>query len=165
MTSARAVVITASTRAAAGEYEDRSGPILVAGLRDLGFDVAPPIVVPDGSPVADALQAAIATEAAVVVTSGGTGLTPSDRTPEVTEPLLDRRLPGIAEALRADALARGVPMGMISRGVAGLAGATIVVNVAGSAAAARDAIAVLGPVLQHAVEQVRGDGSHPTPGG
>ena len=160
MSADRAVVIVASTRAAAGVYEDRSGPILVDGLRALGFSVDQPIVVPDGPEVAQALRAAIEAGVAVVLTSGGTGIAPGDRTPEMTEPLLDRQLPGIAEALRADAIAKGVPMGMISRGVAGIAHNTIVVNIAGSPGAARDALMVLGPVLQHAVAQLRG-ADHP----
>lgn len=155
----RAVVITASTRAAAGVYPDESGAILVAGLRGLGFAVDDAIVVADGQPVADALDAAIRDDVAIVLTTGGTGLTPADQTPELTAQRIDRPLPGIAEALRADARDKGIAMGMLSRGVAGVAKNTIIVNVAGSTGAARDAIAVLAPVLQHAVDQIR-DGEH-----
>ncbi|QGQ20992.1 MogA/MoaB family molybdenum cofactor biosynthesis protein [Cellulomonas sp. JZ18] len=152
----RAVVVTASDRAAAGTYEDRSGPVLVAALRGLGFDVDDAVVVPDGDPVEAALRAAVGEGAALVVTSGGTGLGPRDRTPEATRRVLEREVPGIAEALRADGAARGVAAAMLSRGLAGVAGRTLVVNVAGSTGAARDAAALLGPVLVHAVRQLRG---------
>lgn len=151
-----AVVVTASDRAAAGSYADRSGPVLVDALRGFGFTVGDAVVVPDGQPVEEALRAAVAAGAALVVTSGGTGLSARDRTPEVTRRVLDREVPGIAEALRADGAARGVPAAMLSRGVAGVAGRTLVVNVAGSTGAARDAAALLGPVLVHAVQQLRG---------
>lgn len=152
----RAVVVTASDRAAAGTYADRSGPVLVDALRGLGFAVGDAVVVPDGGPVEAALRAAVAEGAALVVTSGGTGLGPRDLTPEATRRVLDREVPGIAEALRADGAARGVPAAMLSRGLAGVAGRTLVVNVAGSTGAARDAAALLGPVLVHAVRQLRG---------
>ncbi|WP_166436050.1 MogA/MoaB family molybdenum cofactor biosynthesis protein [Cellulomonas shaoxiangyii] len=151
-----AVVVTASDRAAAGEYPDRSGPVLVEALRRLGFAVGDPVVVPDGAPVEAALRDAVAAGASLVLTSGGTGLSPRDRTPEMTRRVLDREVPGIAEALRADGAARGVPAAMLSRGVAGVAGRTLVVNVAGSTGAARDAADLLGPVLVHAVQQLRG---------
>jgi molybdenum cofactor synthesis domain-containing protein len=154
----RARVIVASNRAAAGVYADRSGPILVEGLRALGFEVGDPVVVPDGAPVGDALRAAVAERVDAVVTSGGTGITPTDRTPEVTREVLDYEVPGIAEALRA--VSRGtVPTSVLSRGVAGVAGRTLIVNLPGSTGGARDGLAVLGPVLAHAVDQMRG-GDH-----
>lgn len=156
----QAVVVTASDRAEAGEYADRSGPVLVAGLRALGLAVDDAVVVPDGPPVEAALRAAVADGVALVVTTGGTGLGPRDRTPEATLAVVDRTVPGIAEALRADAVARGVAAGMLSRGVAGVAGRTLVVNVAGSTGAARDALTVLGDVLPHALAQLAG-GDHP----
>ncbi|MCM0640485.1 MogA/MoaB family molybdenum cofactor biosynthesis protein [Cellulomonas wangsupingiae] len=156
----RAVVVTSSDRAAAGTYADRSGPVLVAGLRALGLRVDDPVVVPDGAPVEQALRDAVAAGVALVVTTGGTGLGPRDATPEATLAVLDRRVPGIAEALRADAVRRGVAAGVLSRGVAGVAGRTLVVNVAGSVGAARDALEVLAPVLPHALAQVAG-GDHP----
>jgi molybdenum cofactor synthesis domain-containing protein len=159
----RALVVVASNRAAAGIYEDRGGPVLAAGLRELGFDVPDPVVVPDGEPVAAALRAAVSDAYDVVLTTGGTGLSPTDATPEATLSVLDREVPGIAEALRADGARRGVPTAVLSRGLAGLAGRTLVVNVAGSPGACRDALEVLGPVLAHAVEQVRG-GDHPAGG-
>jgi len=157
---ARAVVVTASDRAAAGEYADRSGPVLVAGLRALGLRVDDAVVVPDGAPVEAALRAAVASGATLVVTTGGTGLGPRDRTPEATLAVVERTVPGIAEALRADAVARGIAAGVLSRGIAGVAGRTLVVNVAGSTGAARDALEVLAGVLPHALAQLAG-GDHP----
>jgi molybdenum cofactor synthesis domain-containing protein len=152
----RARVIVASNRAAAGVYADTSGPLLVAGLRDLGCDVDPePVVVPDGEPVAEALRAAVAEGVAVVVTSGGTGVTPTDRTPEATRPLLDFEVPGIAEAIRAYSRDK-VPTAALSRGLAGVAGRTLVVNLPGSTGGARDGLAVLGPILAHTVAQIGG---------
>lgn len=154
----RAVVVVASTRAAAGTYADEAGPVLVAALREAGFETPDAVVVPDGPAVGDALRAAIDDRADVVLTSGGTGLSPTDVTPEQTIPLIDTEVPGIAEALRASGV--GVPTSVLSRGVAGLSGATLIINVAGSPGACRDAVAVLAPVLGHAVGQVRG-GDHP----
>ncbi|MDT4990833.1 MAG: hypothetical protein QOH97_725 [Actinoplanes sp.] len=151
-------VIVASHRAAAGVYADTSGPLLVAGLRELGCDVGDPIVVPDGAPVADALRAAVADGVDVVLTSGGTGVTPTDRTPEATRPLLDFEIPGIAESIRAYSREQ-VPAAALSRGLAGVAGRTLVVNLPGSTGGARDGLAVLGPILRHTVEQVHG-GDH-----
>ncbi|MGN6303046.1 MAG: MogA/MoaB family molybdenum cofactor biosynthesis protein [Angustibacter sp.] len=155
----RAVVITASNRAAAGVYADRGGPILVEGLRELGFEVGDPVVVPDGEPVEQALRDAVADDVEVVLTTGGTGLTPGDLTPEMTRRVLDREAPGIAEAIRAYGVAGGVPTAMLSRGLAGFAARTLVVNLPGSSGGCRDGLAVLRPVLVHAVEQVRG-GDH-----
>jgi len=154
----RARVIVASNRAAAGVYADRGGPILVAGLAALGFAVDGPVVVPDGEPVEAALRTAVGASYDVVVTTGGTGLSPTDRTPEMTRRILDREVPGIAEAVRAASVAR-VPTAALSRGVAGVAGATLVVNLPGSPGGCRDGIAVLGPVLAHAVDQIHG-GDH-----
>ena len=156
----RALVVTVSNRAAAGVYEDTAGPVLVAGLREAGLDVDGPQVVRDGDPVGAALRAAVAAGYDVVVTTGGTGLNPHDATPEQTAPLLDRQVPGIAEALRATGLAGGVPTAVLSRGLAGMAGRTLVVNVAGSPGACRDAVGLLAAVLPHAVDQRRG-GDHP----
>ena len=159
----RALVVTASNRAAAGVYEDTGGPVLAAGLAAAGFAVDGPRVVPDGEPVGAALRAAVADGYDVVVTTGGTGLAPTDATPEQTAPLLDRELPGLAEALRAVGREKGVPTSVLSRGLAGVAGTTVVVNVAGSPGACRDAVALLAGVLPHAVDQVRG-GDHPSAG-
>ncbi len=159
----RALVVVASNRAAAGVYADRGGPVLVQGLVALGFEVDGPQVVPDGEPVARALAAAVEAAYDVVLTTGGTGLTPGDLTPEMTRPLLDREVPGLAEAIRAHGVANGVPTAALSRGLAGLAGRTLVVNLPGSSGGCRDGIAVLSPVLVHAVEQVLG-GDHPSSG-
>ena len=152
-------VIVASNRAAAGVYADTSGPVLVAGLRELGCEVGEAIVVPDGEPVAAALREAIAARVDVVLTSGGTGLTPTDATPEATRALLDYEVPGIAEAIRARSRAT-VPTAALSRGLAGVAERTLVVNLPGSTGGARDGLAVLAPILVHAVDQLRG-GDHP----
>jgi len=154
----RARVIVASNRAAAGVYEDTSGPLLVTGLRELGCEVDAPVVVPDGEPVGDALRAARADGVDVVLTSGGTGITPTDRTPDVTRALLDYEIPGIAEAIRAHSRDT-VPTAALSRGLAGVIGRTLVVNLPGSRGGARDGLAVLGPILRHAVDQLRG-GDH-----
>ncbi|MCX4387675.1 MogA/MoaB family molybdenum cofactor biosynthesis protein [Micromonospora peucetia] len=154
----RARVVVASNRAAAGVYADTSGPLLVAGLRALGCEVDGPVLVPDGEPVGEALRAALADGIDVVLTSGGTGINPSDRTPEVTRELLDHEIPGIAEAIRAYSRDR-VPAAALSRGLAGVVGRMLVVNLPGSTGGARDGLAVLGPILTHAVDQLRG-GDH-----
>ena len=151
-----AEVVGASKRAAAGVYEDTTGPLIVDALRELGFAVDAPVVVPDGEPVGAAIAAAAEGGARVVLTTGGTGLTPTDRTPEVTRPLLDREIPGIAEAIRAYGVAQGVPTAMLSRGLAGVAGSCLVVNLPGSRGGVKDGLAVLRPVLVHAAEQVVG---------
>ncbi|MFC3739954.1 MogA/MoaB family molybdenum cofactor biosynthesis protein [Paractinoplanes deccanensis] len=157
-------VIVASNRAAAGIYEDTSGPRLVAGLRELGCTVpGDPVVVPDGEPVAEALRQAVAAGIDVVLTSGGTGVTPTDRTPEATRGMLDFEIPGIAEAIRAHSRDK-VPAAALSRGLAGVAGRTLIVNLPGSTGGAKDGLAVLGPLLRHTVDQIRG-GDHPQSSG
>nr|WP_221634297.1 molybdenum cofactor synthesis domain-containing protein [Nocardioides luti] len=152
----RAEVVVASNRAAAGVYADETGPLIVAFLRELDFTVDEPVVVPDGEPVGAAIAAAAAGGARVVLTTGGTGLTPTDLTPEVTRPLLDREVPGIAEAIRAYGVANGVPSAVLSRGLAGVVGTCLVVNLPGSRGGVKDGLAVLRPILVHAVEQVVG---------
>ena len=152
----RATVIAASNRAAAGVYEDTTGPLIVAALEELGFEVAGPVVVPDGEPVGEAIRQAVQDGARAVLTTGGTGLTPTDLTPEVTRPLLDREVPGVAEAIRAHGVANGVPTAALSRGLAGVSGQAFVVNLPGSRGGVRDGLAVVVPLLRHAVEQIVG---------
>jgi molybdenum cofactor synthesis domain-containing protein len=160
----RALALTVSNRAAAGVYADRSGPVLADLLRSAGCEVDGPVVVPDGSPVEQALREAVQAGYDVVVSTGGTGVTPADLTPEMTRLVLDREIPGIAEAIRAAGVAAGVPAAALSRGLAGLAGTTLIVNLPGSTGGVRDGMAVLGGLLAHAVDQVRG-GDHPRPDG
>jgi molybdenum cofactor synthesis domain-containing protein len=155
----RALAVTASNRASAGVYEDRGGPLIVAALAGLGFTVDGPVVVPDGEPVRQALTEAVGADYDVVVTTGGTGISPTDRTPEVTRAVLDYEVPGIAEAIRA-AGRQKVPTAALSRGVAGVAGRTLVVNLPGSTGGVKDGLAVLAPLVLHAVDQIRG-GDHP----
>ncbi|MFZ1854113.1 MAG: MogA/MoaB family molybdenum cofactor biosynthesis protein [Candidatus Nanopelagicales bacterium] len=150
-----AVVITVSDRAFAGEYEDRSGPIVAAELAALGFEVGAVVVVADGAAVGAALREEVARGRALVLTTGGTGLAPRDLTPEQTRLVIDREVPGIAERIRA-AGAEKVPTAMLSRGIAGVADRTLIINLAGSTGAVRDGMDALGPVLMHAVEQIGG---------
>jgi molybdenum cofactor synthesis domain-containing protein len=154
--SLTAAVVVASNRAAAGVYADTTGPLIVEALRADGWTVAEPVVVQDGQPVADAIRHAVDTGARLVLTTGGTGLTPTDRTPEATRPLLDRDVPGIAEAIRAAGVAKGVPTAMLSRGVSGIVGSALVINLPGSMGGVRDGLEVVVPVLRHAVEQILG---------
>ncbi|MCX6397448.1 MAG: MogA/MoaB family molybdenum cofactor biosynthesis protein [Propionibacteriales bacterium] len=154
--SLRATVVVASNRAAAGVYEDTTGPLIVDALVADGWTVTGPVVVPDGDPVGTAIADALAAGSRAVLTTGGTGLTPTDLTPEVTRPLLDREVPGIADAIRAYGLANGVPTAALSRGLAGVAGAALVINLPGSRGGVKDGLAVVMPLLRHAVEQVSG---------
>jgi len=152
----RATVITASNRAAAGVYEDTGGPVIVDALTALGFAVTGPVVVPDGQPVADAIRDALRAGARAILTTGGTGLTPTDLTPEMTRPFLDREVPGIAEAIRAHGASNGVPTAALSRGLAGVSGEALVVNLPGSRGGVKDGLAIVVPLLLHAVHQVVG---------
>jgi molybdenum cofactor synthesis domain-containing protein len=152
----KAVVVVASNRAAAGVYEDTTGPLIVEALTEAGFAVEAPVVVPDGDPVGEAIRDAVAGGARAVLTTGGTGLTPTDLTPEVTRPLLDREVPGVAEAIRAHGIAQGVPTAALSRGLVGVSGSALVVNLPGSRGGVKDGLAVVVPLLRHAVEQIVG---------
>ncbi|WP_112271341.1 MogA/MoaB family molybdenum cofactor biosynthesis protein [Lentzea terrae] len=154
----KAVVITASNRASSGVYEDRSGPLIVSWLADRGFAVSSPVVVPDGDPVKQALSEAVASGADLVVTTGGTGINPTDRTPEATRSVLDYEIPGLADAIRMSGWPR-VPGSVLSRGVAGVAGRTLIVNLPGSTGGVRDGLDVLATVVEHALDQLRG-GDH-----
>ncbi|MFI6325488.1 molybdenum cofactor biosynthesis protein B [Nonomuraea sp. NPDC050556] len=156
----RALVITVSNRASAGVYADKSGPLLVSLLSAVVDGVVDgPTVVPDGDAVEAALRAGVASGYDVIVTTGGTGLTPQDLTPEMTARVITREVPGIAEAIR-QVNREKVPASVLSRGLAGQAGSTLIVNLPGSSGGVRDGMAVLGTVLQHAVDQIRG-GDHP----
>ena len=152
----RALAITISNRAAAGVYADRSGPELVRLLRAQGCEVDGPQVIGDGDPVETALLDAVKAGYDVVITTGGTGLTPTDRTPEMTRKVIDREVPGIADAIRREGVEAGVPSAILSRGLAGLAGQTLIVNLPGSPGGVRDGMAALSRVLPHAVDQARG---------
>jgi molybdenum cofactor synthesis domain-containing protein len=155
----RAMAVTVSNRAAAGVYADTSGPVLVEMLSDAGCQVDGPVVVPDGEPVAEVLRDAVAAEYDLVVTSGGTGLTPTDETPEMTRLVIEREVPGIAEAIRLEGRDK-VPAAILSRGLAGIAGRTLIVNLPGSTGGVRDGMAVITAVLAHVVDQI-GGGDHP----
>ena len=154
----RAGVITVSDRSSRGEREDASGPLLASLLREIGLRADDPVVVPDEIEAVRAALREAASAYDLVVTTGGTGLTPRDVTPEATRPLLDRELPGIAEALRQRNAAQ-VPTAVLSRGLVGTIGTTLVVNLPGSTGGVRDGVAVLAPVLDHALSQLRG-GDH-----
>jgi molybdenum cofactor synthesis domain-containing protein len=154
-----AVVITCSTRAAGGVYPDRSGPLIVDALRAWGFEVGDAVVVADGPDVEAALRDAVTGGAVLVITTGGTGLTPTDGTPEATQKVVDRLVPGIAEAIRAAGVDAGVSSAVLSRGISGVAGRTLVVNLPGSMGGVSNGLSVLEPVVAHAISQIQG-GDH-----
>ena len=155
----RALVITVSTRASAGVYADRSGPVATQALTDLGFQVTGPVVVPDGDPVGVALRGAVVDDYALVITTGGTGINPNDHTPEQTRAVLEREIPHLAAQIARYGVDHGVPTAVLSRGLVGTTGRTLIINLPGSSGGVRDGMSVLAPVLRHAVSQLRG-GDH-----
>jgi len=151
-----AAVVTVSDGVHAGVREDVSGDTLEELLREEGFDVVRRVVPDEATAIGDAIRGLADDEALLILTTGGTGFAPRDVTPEATRTLLDREAPGIAEAIRADAVAR-TPHALLSRGIAGLRGRTLVVNLPGSPGGCRDGFAVIQPALRHGLELAAGD--------
>ena len=156
MSKFTAHVITVSTRGSQGIRADTSGEILMAALTHLGLTCSPTVIIPDGPEVATQISLAAETGHSLVITTGGTGISPTDRTPEFTRKVIDREVPGIAEAIRAYGRGNGIATAALSRGIAGQLGNSLVVNVPGSPGGAKDAAAVLGEIVIHALEQITG---------
>lgn len=156
MRSARVVI--ASTRAAAGVYADRTGPVIVEWLAERGFDVPAAVVVADGSDVEAALRQALADRISLIITSGGTGISPTDRTADITAELVDYQIPGLADAIRRSGLPK-VPTSVLSRGVCGVRDGVLIINLPGSTGGVKDGLGVLADVLEHALDQLAG-GDH-----
>lgn len=161
-TKGRAAVLVVSTQAAADAALDRTGPAIAGWLRERGFTVSEPTIVPDGGPIAETITGAVLAGARVVITTGGTGVTPTDRTPEAVAPLLDLELPGIVEEIRRRGLVGAGPTALLSRGVAGIAaGGALVVTLPGSRGGVADGLDVLDGLLDHVLAQLHGDGHAP----
>lgn len=162
MKSPNAAIITASNRASRGVYEDTSGDILAAGLKELGFNVTVRIVVPDTvSLIAAEISKAIDAKIDLIVTTGGTGISPTDVTPEATAPLIAKALPGISEALRAYSREK-VPTTDLSRGLAGSTENSLIINLPGSPGGVRDGLVIIARLAPHAISQLAGGDHEPT---
>ncbi|MCX6416665.1 MAG: MogA/MoaB family molybdenum cofactor biosynthesis protein [Actinobacteria bacterium] len=157
-----AVVITASNRASAGVYADTSGEILAAGLAKLGYELKDPIVIPDNiSQIQAAIELSLAGKVDLIVTTGGTGVSPHDVTPEATAPLIKKLLPGIPEAFRAYSRDR-VPTTDLSRGLAGVTGSSLIINLPGSPGGVKDGLVIIERLAGHVHDQIAGVDHTPT---
>jgi molybdenum cofactor synthesis domain-containing protein len=162
MTLRTAVVITASNRASAGVYADTSGEVLAAGLAKLGYELKDPIVIPDNiSQIQAAIEMSLASNVDLIVTTGGTGVSPHDVTPEATAPLIKKLLPGISEAFRAFSRER-VPTTDLSRGLAGVTGSSLIINLPGSPGGVKDGLAIIERLAGHVHDQIAGLDHTPT---
>jgi molybdenum cofactor synthesis domain-containing protein len=161
-TRGRAGVVVVSTQAATDAALDRTGPVIAAWLREHDFTVGDPVIVADGGPIAETVSAELLADARVVITTGGTGVTPTDRTPEAVARLIDLDLPGITEEIRRRGLAGAGPTALLSRGVAGITGGgALVVTLPGSRGGVADGLDVLDGLLDHVLAQVHGEGHAP----